>query len=151
MLPARRQERDPITSFRREMDRLFDRTLGRFWGDEGEMDFDRSNLVAQYPVDIREDENHVIIDAEVPGFKKDEIDLSYDRGTLRLVAEHREEKKPEGREQRIERRYQRIERAVTLPEEVDASKVEATLEDGVLHVKLPKAEPSRQPNRIEIR
>ncbi len=147
MLPATRRF-DPITSFRREMDRLFDRAFGPFWSSD---DTETEPAVAAYPVDIREDDKNVYVDAEVPGFKKDEIQVTFDQGMLRLCAEHREEKKPKGdRTHRIERRYRCIERTLTLPESVDISKAEAKLEDGVLHLTLPKSE-QRKSTRIEIR
>lgn len=145
MLPARRQ--NPISTLRHEMDRLFDRAFGPFWGDDSDTG---ENAVAQYPVDIHEDEQNIYIDAEVPGFNKDEIQVTFNQGVLRLTAEHREEEKPKGEQHRVERRYRRIERTLTLPDTVDVNRADAKLDAGVLHLTLPKSQ-ERKPNRIEIR
>ena len=106
-------------------------------------------LTGAYPVDIREEDGKLVVDAEMPGFKRDEIDVSVENGVLRIQAERKPEE-TEGTEHLKERRYTRVERAFTLPAEVDDSDVDAKLQEGVLHLELPKSKES-QPRRIEVK
>ena len=108
------------------------------------------DVVGRYPVDIREDADHIYVDAEMPGFKKDEIEVTLENGVLTISAS-REQKKVDDRTAHLtERRFSRISRSFTLPNTVDESKVEARLEDGVLHLTLNKREEVK-PRRIEVK
>ena len=127
--------------------RNFDRALGRMlredWQDEAE-------LTGSYPVDINEDENNIYVQAEVPGFKRDELDITFESGVLTITGERKVE--ANGKQQRHlnERRYTRVRRSFSLPTTVDESNVNAKLENGVLHLTLPKREEVK-PRRIEIK
>ena len=138
MLPVsvrrRRSEDWPI-------DRIFERFMKPWW-DEEQGEFG-------YPVDIREEEGKLVVDAELPGFSRDEIEIQLDQNMLRIVAERKEPEK-KGTQHLHERRYTRVERAFTLPCPVDSSKVQAHLSDGVLHLEMPQTEESR-PRKIEIK
>ena len=124
-------------------DREFDRMLSQWFGDQ-------DGLTATYPVDIREDENNVYVDAELPGFSKDDVDISVEQGVLHITAERKEEEKPEGEHHLRERRYRRFQRSFTLPSTVDEAKADAKLDNGVLHLSLPKSEEVK-PRRISIK
>lgn len=127
----------PLSVFN-ELDRL----LNRSWDDTGE-------ITAAYPVDIHEDDQAIYVDAELPGFGKDEIEVNLEKGVLRITAERK--KQPEkGQAHLTERRYTRVARAFTLPTGVDDNKVDATLKDGVLHLKLDKREEVK-PRRITVK
>ena len=102
-----------------------------------------------YPVDVHEDDNHLYVDAELPGFKKDEIELTLEKGVLSINAE-RKEAEVKGEKHLAERRYTKVSRNFSLPVEVDEAKVEANLEDGVLHVTLHKREEIK-PHKIEVK
>lgn len=104
-----------------------------------------------YPVDVEEDEEGITIEAELPGFKSDEIAVHVENGVLTIKAERRS-KSIEGRKKRhlSERRYTRVQRAFTLPRTVEGSDVDAHLEGGILTLKLKKTEESK-PRKIEIR
>lgn len=120
----------PIDSLHREIDRLFNLM---------EPDSNGGSAAAAHPCDIKEDEETITIDAELPGFTRDQVDVTLDAGVLSIVAERREE--PESKTDRThlkERRYTRVARSFTLPAKVDASNVEATLREGVLHLRLHK-------------
>jgi HSP20 family protein len=130
----------PADIVRREFDRMAER-----WGWPGWADDD---LVAQYPVDLREDEQHVYVDAELPGFTKDDLDVRLDHGDLHIVAERAPEELP-GTKHLHERRYRRVERHLALPVEVDDGKTEAHFENGVLHLTIPKR-PEQEKRRIKI-
>ncbi len=107
--------------------------------------------IGNYPVDVHEDDDSITIEAEMPGFKKDEIDVNFEKGVLTIKAE-RDVKEDKGNSKKhlSERRFSRIQRSFSLPRTVDSSNVEAKLQDGVLHLKLNKTEESK-PRRIEVK
>ncbi|OHB54793.1 MAG: hypothetical protein A2Y12_04030 [Planctomycetes bacterium GWF2_42_9] len=121
-----------------EMDRLFMNFFG-----ESPM-----QVVGSCPVDVKEDDKHVYVDAELPGMSKNELEVTVENGILTISGEKKIEKK-EGEEDLRERYYGRMYRSLTLPSHVDENKVKATMKDGVLHVVLEKKEAER-PKRIEI-
>jgi len=101
------------------------------------------------PVDIDEDDTHVYVDAEVPGFTRDEIDVRVQDQVLTIEAE-RASPEAKGRRHLAERSARRARRTFTLPASVDAANAGATLRDGILHLELPKAEPQKG-HKIEVR
>lgn len=144
MLPTllrRRREPASYTSPAEWMERYF-----RPWWPET---FAEGELTGAYPVDIREEDSKLIVDAEMPGFKNNEIDVSIDNGVLNITAERKPEEHA-GATHLSERRYTRVQRSFTLPTAVDESKVEAKLEEGVLHLELPETEESK-PKQIQIK
>jgi HSP20 family protein len=130
--------------------RDFDTLLGRFFGNRM---LENGNYPAPYGVDVREDADHIYVEAEVPGYKKDEIDINLENQTLTIVAEHKEDKQnKEGDKAEWllrERRYSRFQRSFTLPPTVDSQSVQAKLNDGILMVTLNKREESK-PRRIQV-
>lgn len=146
-LPTRvaRGMTDPFDSLHRE----FDGMLGRFLGGEGNGGSAAPARWAPYAVDVREDGDHLYVDAELPGFKKEEIDLTLENQTLTISAERKEEKRKDGEYLLNERRYQRFLRSFTLPPTVDDRKVDAKLSDGVLHITLNKREETK-PRKIAV-
>ncbi len=147
MLPVMRRSSglgrgwDPFEAMQRELDRI---TNG---------DWAEGMVTAAYPVDIHEDENHLFIEAELPGFKKEEIDLTLENGVLTITAQRSEEHEKD-RDKRTrhlhERRFARVQRAFTLPTTVDESKVDAKLDDGVLKITLNKREEVK-PRKITVK
>ncbi len=132
---------EPSHLMQREFDNFF-RRLNQPWDPDAE-------LTGAYPVDIREDENAVYVDAEVPGFKKDQINVTLEQGVLTIDAERKAED-TQGQKHLTERRFTRLSRSFSLPTTVDESKVNATLQDGVLHLTIEKT-PEVKPRKIEIR
>ncbi|MBI4324353.1 MAG: Hsp20/alpha crystallin family protein [Chloroflexi bacterium] len=136
---------DPLTNLRDEINRLFDAPFGELthssevfnvWGPA---------------LDLYEDKDHLIVKAELPGMKKEEIDISLHDGTLTIAGE----RKPEGKYadaeiSRSERFFGRFQRTVNLPLLVESSKAKATYQDGILTVTLPKAEAAK-PKQIEVK
>src|SRR4051812_11253657 len=144
MLPtrvARQSNGDPIDAFHRE----FDTALGRFFGggDGGQVRW------APFGVDVREDADHIYVEAELPGFRKDDIDITLENQTLTISAERKETEEKKGDYLLNERRYQRFLRSFTLPPTVDEKKVDAKLNDGVLNITLNKREESK-PRKIQV-
>jgi HSP20 family protein len=144
MLPtrvARQNGSDPIEAFHRE----FDTALGRFFGggDGGAVRW------APFGVDVREDADHIYVEAELPGFKKDDVDITLENQTLTISAERKETQEQKGDYLLNERRYQRFLRSFTLPPTVDERKVDAKLNDGVLNITLNKREETK-PRKIQV-
>lgn len=124
----------------REMDRLADRTG---WGLE---------TPSCYPaMNVWTNEDGVIVTAELPGFKPDEIDISVVSDTLTVSGNRDPEDVDEGvTYHRRERGCGRFTRAFQLPFLVEGDEVEAKFEKGVLHITLPRAEADK-PKKIEIK
>lgn len=102
------------------------------------------------PVDIAETPERLVFTVEVPGFKQEDLSLNVEAGVLTLRGERKFEKKTENKNfHRIERSYGQFVRSFSLPVNVDASKIEANLEGGVLTVELAKREESK-PKAIPI-
>jgi HSP20 family protein len=97
---------------------------------------------ARYPViDVMDEEDYYSVTAELPGFNKDNVDIQVgEDGTLQLTAKVETEHKG-GRYMSHERSYSAFQRAIQLPEPVIPSKVEGTMKDGILSLRIPKREP----------
>ncbi len=102
------------------------------------------------PVDIYEKGDDLVIRAELPGVRREDIDVRVEHGALVLQGERRRDEENEERSAyRLERNYGAFMRSFTLPTTVDASKISAVYKDGVLEVRLPKAE-SAKPKKVQI-
>ncbi len=136
--------RDPFTQMRREMERLFsDLFEGRGFGGPPWAEVPRP------AVNIWEEQDHFFVELEVPGLKPDNIDISVIGNELTVKLQYPDQKIEGATYHRRERPTGATARVVRLPAEVDASKVEASLEQGVLTIRLPKAEAAR-PKKIQV-
>jgi HSP20 family protein len=103
-----------------------------------------------YGVDVREDADHLIVEADLPGFKKDEVEITLEDQTLTIAAERKTAaEQPAGEWLLNERRAVRFQRRFKLPQTVGDQSVNAKLEDGVLTITLAKREESK-PRRISV-
>jgi len=133
---------DRLASLRDEVNRLFDfswpsRDSGLFSG-------------WSPALDVFDDKDNLVVKVELPGLKKDEINLSLHDGVLTISGERKQERETkEGESFRSERYFGKFQRSVTLPTAVDGSKVNAAYKDGVLTVDLPKAEEAK-PKQIAV-
>jgi HSP20 family protein len=101
-------------------------------------------------LDLYESGDHLVAVVELPGMRKENIDISLHDGTLTISGERKHEKSDNGETaQRTERYVGTFRRSIALPTRVDASKVSATYEDGILKVTLPKAEEAK-PKQIQV-
>jgi HSP20 family protein len=101
-------------------------------------------------LDIFDDKENVVVKAEIPGMKKEEIEISLHDGVLTISGERKHEtEKKEGESFRSERYFGRFQRSVSLPVGVDANAVKASYKDGILTVTLPKREEAK-PRQIQV-
>ena len=102
-------------------------------------------------VDIIEDEKEYLIKAELPEIRKEDVKVRVENGVLTISGERTYEKEDKGKKyHRIERAYGSFERTFTVPEDADASKVNAEFKDGVLKVHLAKDEKAK-PKAVEVK
>jgi len=140
----------------------FDRSLSRLRDEVSEL-FDRffADWDLAWPlsgerywwpaVDVVETDDEVIVKAELPGMKSEDIEISVLNNTLTLSGEKKESQEEKGKGYyHVERRYGKFRRDIPLPTSVDADRVEAKFKDGVLTVTLPKTEQAK-PKRIEVK
>lgn len=132
-----------------EIDRLQRMFDGVFGEREGFAPISQSWMPA---VDVYEEANgDFVLKAELPAVRRDDIKLSMEGLTLTLEAErHVDTEVQRDRYHRIERSYGSFRRSFTLPATVDASRIEANYQDGLLTVRLPRREESK-PRQIEVK
>jgi HSP20 family protein len=122
----------------------FFQLVDRFFNDVGApAKWQANDRPWQPAVDVIETDHAFVATADLPGLKKEEIEIALEDGVLTLSGERKleHEVNEESRNfKRIERAYGRFSRSFTLPQGVDPSKVEATFADGVLTLTLPKSE-----------
>lgn len=101
-------------------------------------------------VDIYEDQNRLVLEADLPGLSRDDFELSVENNVITLKGERKFEKKVEGDNyHRVERSYGSFSRSFTLPQTVTAEGATADFENGILRVSLPKREETKA-RKIEI-
>jgi HSP20 family protein len=134
---------DPFEGVQRDFESMLGRMLNG--GNGG------SVRLAPYGVDVREDADRLYVEAELPGFKKDEIDITLENQTLTISGERRETPANEKKGEWLlnERRYTRFQRSFTLPPTISEQSVNAKLEDGLLTITLNKREESK-PRKIAV-
>lgn len=133
-----------LTDIRDELDRLFEAPLAELARS--------SQLLSGWTpaLDVHEDKDNLIVQAELPGMKKEEIDISLHDGSLSISGERKTEQKFEEAEvYRSERFVGRFQRTVTLPAAVAVDRVKAQYKDGILTITLPKAEEAK-PKQINV-
>jgi HSP20 family protein len=136
-----------MSTLRDEIDNIFDRAFGQALENPTQTQLAGGWVPA---VDVYEDKDNLTVKCEVPGMKKEDIDISLHEGFLTISGERKhEEKKTEGEVYRTERYEGRFSRSLTLPSKVNAEKINATYKDGVLTVVLPKAEEAK-PKQIQV-
>jgi len=109
-------------------------------------------LSFQYPaVNVWEDDSTVHAEAELPGLPQDQVEVYVTEGNqLTVQGERKLAERPSGTWHRRERGFGKFSRTVTLPADVNSEKVEARLENGILHVTLPKSEAARS-RKIDVK
>ncbi|SPE55366.1 Heat shock protein Hsp20 [Verrucomicrobia bacterium] len=133
-----------LSSLRDEIDRLFEAPLS-------ELAHTTQLLSGWTPaLDVFEDKDNLVVRVELPGMKREDIDVSLHDGTLSISGERKSDNKYEDAEVfRTERFFGRFQRSVSLPTPVASDKVKAQYTDGVLTITLPKTEEAK-PKQIEV-
>jgi HSP20 family protein len=134
----------PVRQLRDEMDRL----LTGFFSETPDGIFPGA-LRGQPAVNVWDTGETIVVEAETPGLKSDQLDITVTGGELTLKLERPELTRKGERYHRRERPVGSFTRVVQLPAEVDAQGVRAELHDGVLSISLPKAA-SAKPRKIEV-
>ncbi|WP_114571655.1 Hsp20/alpha crystallin family protein [Exiguobacterium flavidum] len=135
-----KQKGNEVMKFSDWMDDLFEKD---FWP--------RNLKHDSFKLDVIDNEKEYVVDAELPGMNKEDIQLEYKEGQLLIKAKHEEETKEEkGNYLHRERKLSSMERSLYL-EDVNEDLIEAKLENGLLHIKLPKSEGAIKNKRIEIK
>jgi HSP20 family protein len=136
------------------VDQLFQDNLTRFftddfWGSSG------GNRSSQVPVNIKETDKTYEMELVAPGLKKEDLKLNVSNDMLTVSFEHKEENNQENEEEgwlKREYRHQSFSRSFSLDDTIDANKISAKYQDGVLHLSLPKKEGAQKISKnIEIK
>ena len=134
-----------LRSLQEEVNRLFSTNMTRAFDDEG---IGRGAWAPS--VDIYENKDQIVLEAELPGMKQDEFDLSIENNVITLRGERKFEKTEEtDNYHRVERSYGAFSRSFTLPQTVSGEGATAEYNNGVLRVTLPKREETKA-RRIQI-
>jgi len=133
-----------LVTLRQAMDRIFDDTVFRPYGYNGNGDFGR------LPVDVRTTPDALLVEASLPGVNPEDVDITVENGTLTIRADDQSERE-EDQGGWVVREITRgsMMRTVTLPTGLEADKAEATFEHGLLKLRIPKAEQVK-PRQIRI-
>jgi HSP20 family protein len=128
----------------------FDRVLGELFNGR-ELRLDSAGV--GYGVDVREDVDHIYVEAELPGFRKEDVDVTLENSVLTITAERRDHAGNGGEKTGDwllrERRISRVQRSFRLPQTVKEQSVKAALNDGVLTITLDKREETK-PRKIVV-
>ena len=100
-------------------------------------------------MDLYQNNDNIVAQVELPGMRKEDIEISLHDGTLTISGERKIEMPQNGEPERSERYVGKFRRSITLPARVDAGKVNAAYRDGILTITLPKAEEAR-PRQIQV-
>lgn len=135
-----------LRSLQDEVNRLFTSNLTRSFDDEG-----IARGAWSPSVDIYENKDHIVLEAELPGMNREDFDLSVENNVITLRGERHFEKKDDSDNyHRVERAYGSFTRSFTLPQTVSAEGANAEYRNGVLRVTLPKREEAKA-RRIEVK
>jgi HSP20 family protein len=122
-------------------ERDMERMLGNFFTGSGSLATREPNL----DLDLYEEKDQIVVKAEMPGFTKDDIQISIADNALTIKGEKKKEEEDSGKDYyRSERVYGAFTRILVLPAEINPDKVQATFKNGVLEIRLPKSEDAKK-------
>jgi len=138
---------DPLS----EMNRLFDQMFGGLT-QRTESTQQGTSVTEWAPaIDVLQRDEDLVIRAELPGAKPEDVDVTVQNGVLTISGKREEEKEEERGGYLVkERRYGSFRRSLQLPEDVDESKINARFENGVLEVTIQGAAAAQEPKRVQI-
>jgi len=133
-----------LSNLRDELDSLFDLPFLPTFADQTQL------FSGWTPaLDLYQSNDNVIAVVELPGMRKEDIEISLHEGVLTISGERKQQTGEGEKAERTERYVGKFRRSISLPVRVDMSKVNATYKDGVLTVTLPKAEEAK-PRQIQV-
>ncbi len=125
-----------LERIRREFDRLLE--------DVFPVTAEREEVLVP-PIDVYETDSEVVVKAELPGIKKEDIDVTIKENSVHIKAEKKEEKEEKTETvHRVERFYGKVERVVPLPAEIKPEEAKAEYKDGVLEIRIPKVKVTKE-------
>jgi len=132
----------PVNNLRREMDRIFNELIPFSW----RLDESETNLGSWTPTtDMMETDNEYVIEVDLPGLTKKDIQINAHDNVLTIQGERKKESKEEKPGYlRNERYFGTFKRSIMLPASIMDEKIKATFKDGVLKINVPKAEKSKR-------
>jgi HSP20 family protein len=123
-----------VSTIREDMERLFDSMLSRY-------PHERVPAVWAPPIDVEETNEAMIVRAELPGMKREDIKVTVAEDTVTISGERKYESEEKNRTfHRVERAYGSFQRSIALPVSVQGDKAQAKYKAGVLELVLPKSE-----------
>ena len=137
-----------LLTLRDQMDRLWEEAFGTSFA-RRPLTWD--GVAVEFPMDVYQTDKEYVVKASLPGVKPEDVDVNIVGETLTIKAEAKGEKEVKEEDWLLkERHYNSFSRTITLPGEVQTDKVEATMQNGVLELKLPKAE-TLVPKTIKVK
>jgi HSP20 family protein len=138
---------EDLTRLQREVNRLFDDSARPTGRADGEL---TSSRAWQPRVDIYEDRNEIVVKADLPGVKQDDIDIELTGETLTIRGERKfEDVERKDNYVRVERAYGHFQRSFTIGVPIQHDAVAASYRDGILEVHLPKSEETK-PKKVKV-
>ncbi len=140
-----------LLNVEREFNKLFNTFNSRFGFDDSSMNEDLENAVWSPLTDISENKDQYILKMDLPGVSKENLKLNFHDGELIISGERKQEKEDkDSKYHRIERTYGKYFRSFTLPQTIQADKINAEFKDGQLTITVPKSEEAK-PKELEIK
>ena len=134
-----------------EMNRLFDEMFGGLARRSGGRQGDGGADSWSPALDVLHEDGDVMVRAELPGVKPEDVDITLSRGVLTISGQRKAEAERQGQGYYVrERRYGSFRRSLVLPEGIDESKINARYENGVLEVRISGAAAVQEPKKIQI-
>jgi HSP20 family protein len=142
---------DLFEDLRAAQEEMLRMNAGRAWWPGQRYQGGASDATWAPAVDICERKDAYLVTAELPGVKPGDVEITFEDGLLTIQGERHSASYAAGdKAHRVERRYGAFRRSITLPSHVEAGKIEASAQDGVLQVLVPKAEEA-QAKHIKVR
>ncbi|HLK00050.1 MAG TPA: Hsp20/alpha crystallin family protein [Streptosporangiaceae bacterium] len=142
---------DLFEDMRAAQDEMLRMARGRGWRPGQQHDGSASPAAWAPAVDISERKDAYLVSAELPGVESGQVEITVEDGLLTIQGERRfAHDSAEEKVHRAERSFGPFRRSITLPSHIEADKIEASAQDGVLQIMVPKA-PDTQAKRIEVR
>ena len=140
-----------LLNVEREFNKLFNTFNRRFGFDDSTMNEELENAVWSPLTDISENKDQYILKMDLPGVSKENLKLNFHDGELIISGERKQEKEDkDSKYHRIERTYGKYFRSFTLPQTIQADKINAEFKDGQLTITVPKSEEAK-PKELEIK